>query len=117
MFKYLKHFLPPFTAIVYLIIISFGEYAPTLFLIGFSLFLIIGDYIMPRDKEIQTFSYPSILNLSLYINLPILLILALITVSFLTHDLSEWYVNILNTYIYNDFSEIQKKTITQTIRI
>ena len=107
MLKYLKHFLPPFTTIIYIIIITKGEYSPSLFLLGFSLFLIIGDYIMPRDKEIQKFSYPSILNLSLYINLPILLILVLITVSFLTNNLSGWYLNILGEDIYNDFLEIK----------
>lgn len=107
MLKYLKHFLPPFTAIMFMIIISMGEHSPTLFLIGFSLLMIIGDYIMPRDKEIQNFSYPFILNFSLYINLPILLILVVITMSFLTNNLSEWYVNILNTYIYHDFIEIR----------
>ena len=107
MLKYLKHFLPPFTAIIYMIIISMGEHSPTLFLIGFSLFITIGDYIMPRDKRVQEFSHPGILNLSLYINLPILLTLVLITVSCLTNNLSEWYLNILNTYIYNDFIEIQ----------
>jgi hypothetical protein len=107
MLKYLKHFLPPFTAIMFMIIIAMGEYSPTLFLLGFSLLMIIGDYIMPRDKEIQYFSYPAILNFSLYINLPILLGLVLITMSFLTNNLSEWYVNILNTYIYHDFIEIR----------
>ena len=42
-----------------------GEYYPTLFLIGFSLFIIIGDIIFPRDKEIQQFSYLSLLNFSI----------------------------------------------------
>tara|TARA_B100002052_G_scaffold284111_1_gene295678 strand:- start:475 stop:1602 length:1128 start_codon:yes stop_codon:yes gene_type:complete len=107
MLKYLKHFLPPFTAIVFIITISMGEHSPTLFLIAFSLLMIIGDYIMPRDKEIQHFSYPTILNLSLYINLPILLVLVLITTSFLSNNLSGWYVSILNKYIYHDFIEIR----------
>ena len=93
MFKYLKHFLPAFTTIIYIVTIAKGEYYPTFFLIGFSLFIILGDYIMPRDKEIQKFSYPSILNFSLYINLPILVILVLVTVSSLTNNLSEWYLN------------------------
>ena len=62
---------------------------------------------MPRDKEIQNFSYPFILNFSLYINLPILLILVLITMSCLTNSLSDWCVSILNTYMYHDFIEIR----------
>jgi len=107
MLKYLKHYLPLFTSILFIFTISKGEYYPTLFLIGFSLFLIVGDYIMPKDRQIQTFSYPSILNFSLYINLPILLILVLFTVSCLTNNISQWYLDILNTYFYHDFLAIQ----------
>tara|TARA_B100001250_G_scaffold381288_1_gene373463 strand:+ start:743 stop:1876 length:1134 start_codon:yes stop_codon:yes gene_type:complete len=105
MLKYLKHFIPSFTAIAYLITISLGEHSPAWFLIGFSLFLIIGDRIMPRDTKIQQFSYPSILNLSIYINLPILLILVLVVTSFLSNNVSEWYIASLNTFIYADFIE------------
>jgi len=61
--KYLKYFIPGFTGIITIIMFLMGEYYPTLFLIGFSLFIIIGDVIFPRDKEIQQFSYPSLLNL------------------------------------------------------
>tara|TARA_S200000501_G_scaffold345244_1_gene357729 strand:+ start:770 stop:1837 length:1068 start_codon:yes stop_codon:yes gene_type:complete len=84
-----------------------GEYSPTLFLIGFSLFIIIGDYILPRDKVIQKFNYPSVLNFSLYINLPILLILVILIASLLTNQLSKGYLILLNKYIYSDFNAIQ----------
>ena len=107
MLKYLKYFAPPFTGIIYLIIISMGEYYPTAFLIGFSLLLIIGDRILPRDTEIQKFSYPNILNLSIYINLPILLILILLVTSFLSNNLSQWYINTLDKFIYTDFMQIK----------
>jgi alkane 1-monooxygenase len=113
MLKYLKYFIPSFTGIIYLITISMGEHYPTWFLIGFSLILIIGDRILPRDTEIQKFSYPSILNLSIYINLPILLIMVLIVSSFLSHNVSQWYINTLNTSIYTDF--IQLKNSFNTI--
>ena len=107
MLKYIKHYLPPFTALLYILIVSMGEYYPTLFFIGFSLFITIGDYIMPRDNKIQKFSYPAILNLSLYISLPILLVLVLFTISCLTNNLSQWYLHLLNTYIYTDFQTLQ----------
>ena len=103
MLKYLKYFIPSFTAIVYLIAIFMGEHYPTYFLIGFSLILIIGDRILPRDTKIQKFYYPRILNLSIYINLPILLILVLIVTSFLSNNVSQWYINNFNTFIYVDF--------------
>ena len=86
MVKYLKHFIPAFTAIAYLITISLGKHSPIWFLIGFSLILIIGDRILPRDTKIQQFSYPSILNLSIYINLPVLLLLVLVVTSFLSNN-------------------------------
>tara|TARA_B100002052_G_scaffold294565_1_gene319547 strand:+ start:166 stop:1290 length:1125 start_codon:yes stop_codon:yes gene_type:complete len=107
MFKYIKYFIPPFTAIIYLIIIALGENYPTYFLIGFSLLLIIGDRVLPRDTEIQKFSYPSILNISIYINLPILLILLLMVTSFLSNNVSEWYINTFNTFMYADFTQTQ----------
>ena len=103
MLKYLKHFIPAFTALSYMIVISMGEYYPTIFLIGFSLLLIIGDLTLPRDTKIQQFSYPSILNLSIYINLPILLILVLFVISFLSNNPAQWYIHTVNIFIENDF--------------
>tara|TARA_B100001250_G_C19802424_1_gene791712 strand:+ start:963 stop:2093 length:1131 start_codon:yes stop_codon:yes gene_type:complete len=107
MFKYLKHFIPGFTAVVYLASISQGEYSATIFLICFSLVLILGDKILPRDKKIQQFSYPFLLNLSIYINLPILLILVIIITSFLSNDIAPWYINYMNSFIYTDFIYIK----------
>ena len=72
MLKYLKYYIPALTGISALIFFSMGQNYPTYFCIIWSLFLIIGDHVLPRDKEIQTFSYPAILNFSIYINLPIL---------------------------------------------
>jgi len=107
MLKYLKHFIPSLTAIIYLICISNGKYSPTIFFICFSLLLIIGDYIIPPDTKIQKFSYPNVLNLSLYINLPILLILVLLVTSFLSNNVSNWYINFISPVIYNDFHQIK----------
>ena len=84
-----------------------GEYYPTFFLIGFSLFIIIGDIIFPRDKEIQQFSYPGLLNFSIYVNLPILFILVLLVVSIFSNNLPQWYIDIFNSYIYIDFIQIK----------
>ena len=105
--KYLKYYLPGLTSILFIIILLMGENYPTYFLIGFSLFIIVGDLIFPRDKEIQKFSYPSLLNLSLYINLPILFILVLLVISIFSHDLSQWYIAALDSYFYIDFIQIQ----------
>ena len=104
--KYLKHYLPAFTAIIYFITISLGEYYPTIFLIGFSLFIIIGDHVLPRDKEIQEFSHASILNFSMYINLPILFVLILLIITILSNNLSLWYIEALKSNHYYDFIHI-----------
>ena len=107
MLKYLKYFIPGFTGIITIITFLMGEYYPTFFLIGFSLFIIIGDVIFPRDKEIQQFSYPSLLNLSIYVNLPILFFLVLLVVSIFSNSLPQWYIDIFNSYIYIDFIQIK----------
>ena len=107
MLKYLKYFIPGFTGIITIIMFLMGEYYPTYFLIGFSLFIIIGDIIFPREKEIQQFTYPSLLNLSIYINLPILFILVLLVVSIFSNNLPQWYIHTFNSYIYIDFIQIK----------
>ena len=65
-------------------------HSPVFFLAGFSAFLILGDYLLPRDTKVQEFSHPSLLNLSIYINLPILLLLVLLVTSVFAGDLSLW---------------------------
>ena len=105
--KYLKYYIPGFTGILFIVILLMGEDYPTYFLIGFSLFIIVGDIIFPRDKEIEKFSYPSLLNLSIYINLPILFILVLLVVSIFSHNLSQWYIEVLDSYFYIDFMQIK----------
>jgi alkane 1-monooxygenase len=105
--KYPKYYIPGITSILFIAILLMGENYPTYFLIGFSIFLIIGDLILPRDKEIQKFSYPFFLNLSLYINLPIIFILVLLIVSLFSHNVSQWYIDILDSYLYIDFMKIR----------
>jgi len=105
--KYLKYFTPGLTGIFTIIIFLMGENYPTYYLIGFSLFIIIGDLILPRDKEIQQFSYPRLLNLSIYVNLPILFILVLLVVSIFSNNSPQWYIDIFNSYIFIDFIQIK----------
>ena len=107
MFKYLKYYIPAFTGILTIFIFLMGGNYPTFYLIGFSLFLIIGDLILPKDKEIQKFSHPGLLNFSLYINLPILFILVLLVISIFSNDLSLWYVDSINSFFHIDFIQIK----------
>lgn len=105
--KYLKYYTPGLTGILFIVILLMGENYPTYFFIGFSLFIIVGDIIFPRDKEIKLFSYPSLLNSSIYINLPILFILVLLVVSIFSNNLSQWYLEFLDSYFYIDFMQIK----------
>ena len=60
MLKYIKYYIPALTGILALIFFSLGQNYPTYFCIIWSLFVIIGDHVLPRDMEIQRFSYPAI---------------------------------------------------------
>ena len=95
MLKYLKYFIPAVTGILFIIFILMGQNYPTYFFITWSLFLFIGDYVLPRDQEIQQFSFPNILNFSIYINLPILLCLIFLVVSVFGNQSPDWYVEAL----------------------
>lgn len=102
MLKYFKYYIPALTGILFIIFILMGQNYPTYFFIAWSLFLFIGDYVLPRDQEVQNFSYPSILNCSIYVNLPILFCLIFLVVSvFGTSPI--WYVEGLYTLFEIDF--------------
>ena len=105
MLKYLKYYIPAVTGILFIIFIMMGQNYPTYFFIGWSLFLFIGDYILPRDKEIQPFSYPGILNFSIYINLPILVCLIFLVVSVFGNQSPNWYVEMLHS-MNVDFAQV-----------
>ena len=102
MLKYLKHYILAFTAVIYFLYLTKGH-SPTLFLTGFSVFLIVGDYLLPRDTKVQEFSYPSFLNLSIYINLPILFGLVLFVASVFAGDLSLWQNALFESFLSTDF--------------
>jgi len=105
--KYLKYYIPGLTGILFIVMLLMGENCPTYFLIGFSLFIIVGDIIFPKDNEIQLISFPNILNLSIYINLLILFILVSLVVSIFSNNLSQWYIDTLYSYFHIDFIQIQ----------
>ena len=63
--KYLKYYIPGLTGILFIVMLLMGENFPTYFLIGFSIFIIVGVIIFPKDNEIQLISFPNILNLSI----------------------------------------------------
>ncbi|MDP6906683.1 MAG: alkane 1-monooxygenase [Candidatus Thalassarchaeaceae archaeon] len=106
--KYLKYYIPAITGILGILFFSMGQNYPTFFFISWSIFMIIGDYVLPRDKEIQQFSHPSILNFSIYINLPILFCLIFLVISIFSSNPPSWYVDGLNSQFNIDFIQIKE---------
>ena len=106
MLKYFKYFIPSLTGILFIFSILMGQNYPTYFFILWSLFLFIGDYVLPRDQVIQQFSYPSILNFSIYINLPILFGLIFLVVSVFGNDSPNWYIEGLYSMFNVDFIQV-----------
>ena len=101
-FKYLKYFIPSITGLFTILAFSMGEYYPTCFFISFSLFIILGDYFFGKDKKVESFSYPGLLNFSLYINLPILFLLIIFVSSLFSHHLSSGYIYLVNQLLSID---------------
>ena len=106
MLKYFKYFIPSLTGILFIFSILMGQNYPTYFFILWSLFLFIGDYVLPRDQVIQQFSYPAILNFSIYINLPILFGLIFLVVSVFGNDSPNWYIEGLYSMFNVDFIQV-----------
>ena len=108
MLKYIKHYIPAITGILAILFYLMGQNYPTYFCIVWSLFVVIGDYVLPRDKELQQFSYPSILNFSIYINLPILFCLIFLIISIFSNNSPDWYIDGLYSQFNIDFIQIKE---------
>ena len=107
MLKYLKYYIPALTGILAIIFFSMGRNYPTYFCIAWSLFVIIGDHFLPRDMEVQQFRYPSILNTSIYVNLPILVCLIYFVVSIFGNNSSNMYIEELYSIFNIDFLQLK----------
>ena len=107
MLKYLKYYIPALTGILAIIFFSMGQNYPTYFCIAWSLFVIIGDHFLPRDMEVQQFRYPSILNTSIYVNLPILVCLIYFVVSIFGNNSSNMYIEELYSIFDVDFLQLK----------
>ena len=107
MLKYIKYFSPTFTTAILIFTYLQGMFYPTIFLLIFSLIIIIGDLFI-KDSELQKFTYPNILNLSIYINLPILFILVFFVVSIFSNHLPIWYIDGFKAILNIDFIQLKK---------
>ena len=100
--KYLKYYISPITIILAIYTCSSGAYHSTLFFIGFSLFIILGDIFVREDANEDQYSHVYLLDLPMYINFPLLMILVTITVFVLSNDPSIDFADILKNYLNID---------------
>ena len=76
---YIKYYISSLTLLIAIQLCFLGEYYPTIFFIGFSLFIIIGDLVLNEDTKERKYSYPFLLNLPMYMNLPLLMAMVLMS--------------------------------------
>lgn len=116
--KYLKYYISPLTIITAIYTCSIGAYYSTLFFIGFSLFIILGDMILKKDASEETYSYVFLLDVPMYINLPLLMLLVLFTVFALSSDPSDLFQSIFMNYLNIDlFNMRQSMNIADSISL
>ena len=116
--KYLKYYISPLTIITAIYTCSIGAYYSTLFFIGFSLFIILGDMIVKKDASEETYSYVLLLDVPMYINLPLLMLLVLFTVFALSSDPSDLFQSICMNYLNIDlFNMRQSMNVADSISL
>ena len=100
MMKYLKYFIAPFTVMAGIFFILQGKHHPTAFFLGYSLFVILGDYLIKEDSSEYEYKYPFLLDLSIYINLPLLFVFISISVFSLSPQSSFLFSSIFSDSYY-----------------
>ncbi len=102
--KYLKYYISPATIIIAVYVSSLGTFYPTVFFIGFSLFIILGDIMIKDDSAEEDYNNVFLLNLPIYINFPLVLVLVYLTVFVLSSDpsiaVANWVQQILNIDLF-----------------
>jgi alkane 1-monooxygenase len=88
-----------------------GSHIPTVFFIGISFLIIMGDIYLGKDMKREKYAYPFLINLPVYINLFLLMILVAMVVYIFGNQSSLWLVDIFNSYLFIDLIHI-KNSIT-----
>jgi len=94
MIKHLRYFLSPLSLCFGIFAILNGNYYPIIFIIIFDLILILGDMFLKPDKSFFDNPNPSILNLALYINFPLLYIFVFLSLFVVTTMSPDWFISI-----------------------
>ena len=104
--KYLKYYLSTLLLFLTIYICAIGSHTPTVFFIGISFIIIMGDIYLGKDVTIEKYSYPFLINLPIYINLFLLMILVTMVVYIFGNQSSLWLVDIFNSYLFIDLIHI-----------
>ena len=97
--QYLKYYISPLTLVLALYTCTLGPLYPTAFFIGISLFIILGDIMIKEDSMEASHQNQFILNLPMYINLPLILLLVFMTVFVISSNPSVELAQRLKTII------------------
>jgi len=100
--KYLKYYISILTLVVAIYVCTLGTNFPTIFFIGFSMFIILGDILLSQDDIERTYKNTFLLNLPMYINLPLLLLFLFIVVFILGENSSNAFSSFLLTHLNID---------------
>ena len=100
--KYLKYYISTLTLVVAIYVCTLGTNFPTIFFIGFSMFIILGDILLSHDDHERTYKNTFLLNLPMYINLPLLLLFLFIVVFILGENSSNAFSTFLLTHLNID---------------
>ena len=100
--KYLKYYISTITLFSAMYFCTRGSYYPTIYFIGFSLFIILGDIFIAEDDKEREYNNLFLLNLPIYINLPILISYLMMVAFILGNSSPNFFSNFLLTYFNLD---------------
>ena len=112
LYKYLKYYISTVTLILGIIIFPIVSNGPVTFLLGFSLFIILGDYILKKDEKVYKYKYQIFLDLPTYLNLPLLLLFMVLSISYITEYQNIYVAQIIENYLYLDITALRANVST-----
>ncbi len=113
LYKYLKYYISTTTLFLAIFICPFFNEGPIIFLFGFSLFVILGDYLIKNDTRVYRYNYKFLLDLPTYLNLPLLFLFIIISVSYITEYENKYIQSIIENYLYLDITSLRAHTSPQ----
>ena len=103
MVKHLRYFLAPFLSFIAILAVLQGNYYPFIYIFAFDISIGLADLLLKEDKGNIKNPNSFILNLALYINLPLLLILTSLAIFVLTNYNPIWYMSLWSYFNINLF--------------